>query len=266
MAQETSPAFQLYVKEWRSSRNVMRMSFAERGMYLEMLLEQWESMSLPDSPSSIADIIGGKVGDWTKAWPTLMRCFVSLGDGRIVNLRLEKERDKQHGNKRRQSDRGKAGAESRWHKHASSMAQASPSIASDMLKHDPKMLSDGFPIPIAFPIATADTQASAATPKRGTQHGRIFVHPWQLNQLIDTLGPHASNFGLDEWVFGLSALADSKGLVLEKKEVWGWVQQQLSEEVRRRNLPVAGSAPSLDASLEQMRAEIERQNAAVRRA
>lgn len=107
---------------------------------------------------------------------------------------------------------------------------------------------------------------SAPPTNRGSQHGRIFVHPWQLHALIDTLGPHASNFGLDQWVFSLSALADSKGLILEKKEVWGWVQQQLSDEVRRRGLPIAGAAPSADDNLARMRAEIEQQNALVRRA
>lgn len=107
---------------------------------------------------------------------------------------------------------------------------------------------------------------SAPPPTRGTQHGRIFVHPWQLHELIDTLGPHASKFGLDEWVFGLSAKADASGLVLEKREVWGWVQQQLSEEIRRRGLPVAGADPSENETLAWMREEIARQNAAVRRA
>lgn len=107
---------------------------------------------------------------------------------------------------------------------------------------------------------------SAPPPTHGKQHGRIFVHPWQLHELIDTLGPHAQTFGLDEWVFGLSTVADSKGLVLEKKAVWPWVQQQLSEEIRRRGLPVAGSEPSADDTLQRIRDEIERQNAMVRRA
>lgn len=108
---------------------------------------------------------------------------------------------------------------------------------------------------------------SAPPTTHGKQHGRIFVHPWQLMALIDTLGPHASNFGLDEWVFSLSALADARGLTFpEKKAVWPWVQQQLGDEIRRRKLPIAGSEPSADDSLQRMRDEIERQNAAVRRA
>lgn len=111
------------------------------------------------------------------------------------------------------------------------------------------------------------TASSLSAPtSHGHQRGRIFVHPWQLHALIDTLGPHASAFGLDEWVFSLSALADSKGLVLEKNGVWGWVQSEFTSEIRRRGLPIAGAEPSADESLVRMREEIARQDAMVRRA
>lgn len=90
MPQESLPAFQFYVKEWRSSRAVMRMSFAERGMYLEMLLEQWENLSLPDDPTAVAELIGGAPREWSRAWDVLRRKFITLPDGRIQNIRLER--------------------------------------------------------------------------------------------------------------------------------------------------------------------------------
>lgn len=113
MAHETSPAFQFYVKEWRSSRAVQRMTFAQRGMYLEMLIEQWDKGSLPDDPAACADLLGGTVEEWTAAWPALRRKFVDRrarqrGDDdapiptdhdasrRIINLRLEKVRRELH--------------------------------------------------------------------------------------------------------------------------------------------------------------------------
>lgn len=90
---ETAPAFQFYVREWRSSRAVLRMSFAERGMYLEMLLEQWEKKSLPDNPDECAELIGGTPEEWRAAWPTLRRKFVTDLAGRIYNVRLERVRE-----------------------------------------------------------------------------------------------------------------------------------------------------------------------------
>jgi uncharacterized protein YdaU (DUF1376 family) len=106
---EEAPAFQFYVKEWRSSRTVQRMSYAERGMYMEMLTEQWENLSLPDDPNAVAELLGGTVAEWTAAWPMLRRKFVDRrvrprkgeeiviptthdASRRIVNLRLERVR------------------------------------------------------------------------------------------------------------------------------------------------------------------------------
>jgi hypothetical protein len=101
MAIEQSPAFSFYVKEWRSSRAVQRMTFAQRGMYLEMLLEQWENLSLPDCPLECAHLIGGTDQEWVENWPVLRRKFVDrrakgrpmqgepVAVGRIWNLRLE---------------------------------------------------------------------------------------------------------------------------------------------------------------------------------
>src|SRR5688572_9344285 len=70
------PAFQFYVKEWRSSRAVQRMTFAQRGMYLELLVEQWDKGSVPDCPVAVADLLGGTPDEWMAAWPVLRRKFI----------------------------------------------------------------------------------------------------------------------------------------------------------------------------------------------
>lgn len=109
MAVEEAPAFQFYVKEWRSSRAILRMSFAQRGMYLEMLLEQWENLTLPDDPVDVAGIIGGAVAEWKRAWPVLRRKFVTVAPGRIQNVRLEQERN----SRRRYKSAATVGGEAR---------------------------------------------------------------------------------------------------------------------------------------------------------
>jgi uncharacterized protein YdaU (DUF1376 family) len=148
MALETSPAFQFYVKDWRSSRAVQRMSFAQRGMYLELLLEQWERVVLPDDPDVIADLIGGSAAEWRRAWPVLRRNFVTI-EGGMQNLRLEEARARQQRFREQQSERGKLGAKQRWkdgtaiapprrrqagpHSSSSSLAFASSSASSSAL-------------------------------------------------------------------------------------------------------------------------------------
>ncbi len=96
-----------------------------------------------------------------------------------------------------------------------------------------------------------------APPTRGQQNGRIFIHHWQLQQLISTLGPHADDFRLDVWVDGLSALADSRRLTLPKEDVWPWVQAELRAEIQRRGLPVAVAGPAAGKQTTRLAAAVE---------
>lgn len=235
MAQEASPAFQFYVKEWRSSRSIMRMSMAERGMYLEMLLEQWENLALPDSPDECFQIIGGRLAEWRKAWPVLRRRFVVNDQGTgIFNIRLDFERSKQRSRARRSEDRGKLGAAARWSKSktgeklhepdTASIQQASPNDA-------PSIREDGFPIPIATSIPIA-----IASAPRARQSGRIYLHRWQLENLISTLGPHSDDFGLDDWLERINERIAGQAL---PRDPWKFVQAELHAEIARRGLAVA---------------------------
>lgn len=85
-----------------------------------------------------------------------------------------------------------------------------------------------------------ESEGKPVRPKSsGRQSGRIFLHRWQLDALIDTLGPHAVDFALDEW---LDALSQRAGVL--PKDRWTWVQAELDAEVRRRGLPVATAEPA----------------------
>lgn len=78
---------------------------------------------------------------------------------------------------------------------------------------------------------------SEGKPARGQkQAGRIFLHRWQLDALIDTLGPHAADFGLDGWLDALNANIADKAL---PRDPWKFVQSELHAELQRRGLAVA---------------------------
>jgi hypothetical protein len=91
----------------------------------------------------------------------------------------------------------------------------------------------------------SERKPSAAIPavsRRDRDYGRIFLHAWQQHALIANLGPHADTFELDEWISGLSAIADAQGITFPNKDIrWAWVQAQLHEECQRRGLPIASS-------------------------
>lgn len=67
----------------------------------------------------------------------------------------------------------------------------------------------------------------------------MFLHRWQLDTLIEALGPHAGSFDLDAWVQNLD---QQQTTVVLPAQRWAWVQHQLALEVTRRGLPV-GNEP-----------------------
>lgn len=90
-------SFPFDVKDWRGSRAVQRMSFSERGVYFDMMLEQWDHGPLPDDPQQVADAIASTdthQAEVLAAWPVVRRKFVEVAPGRIQNQRLERARQK----------------------------------------------------------------------------------------------------------------------------------------------------------------------------
>lgn len=228
MARETAPAFQFYVKEWRSSRKVARMAFAVRGMYLEMLLEQWENLTLPDDPGECADLIGGTVEEWTAAWPELRRNFVEAGPGRIKNARLERARAEMRKYKTQQRN----AANTRWEKERARKVLETQDVAhmrrteSADAAHMQRTSTAPDRQWSASASASASATATAGTgeppppdsepetqkppedvkppdpPKRGEdtlpsgrklkaplrEYTRLTIWPWQLDELVKILG------------------------------------------------------------------------------
>src|SRR6185295_6362889 len=153
VASEPSPCFLFYVKDWRSSRKVNGMNYAAQGMYFAMLLEQWESGSVPSSPAEVASLLGGTKTEWTRAWPKLSACFVARKrDGRLVNAKLERVRRDRLKFSKRQAESGLRGAQERWKKHGKP-------IGSPSNRHQSPMAKNG-----SSASASASASASHGTP------------------------------------------------------------------------------------------------------
>src|SRR3990167_2052181 len=105
----TSPAFQWYPKEFLSSSKVIAMTAAERGAYITLLSTQWLDGSLPNDLPVLARLAGIPTKQFIRIWPlNLGRCFTVKG-GRLVNGRLERERQKQVEYRERQALHGAKG-------------------------------------------------------------------------------------------------------------------------------------------------------------
>ena len=241
---ERSPAFQFYPADFLSDPNVAGMSLQERGAYITLICLCWKDGSLPLEDERLARMVGLPLSNWRKLAPIVVGCFTTV-DGRLVHRRLDKERQKQLAFQAEQQVKGKAGAEARWAEHRKRKADGRGHLSA-MAETKPRAAMPG-PMPAdgssVFSLQTSvktqtPTESSSTRPRT---FGRIDLHRWQTEALIASLGPLAADFDLDAWILGLSALADERRLVLDRKTLWPWVQSELRAECERRGLAVAGS-------------------------
>lgn len=107
-----SPAFQFYPADYLSSRTIRRLTLEQRGAWLELICSEWLDGPLENDPVELARIIGVSAKEFRRIWPGLDRCF-DLENGRLVNPRLEREREAQEANRERWQRLGKAGNDAR---------------------------------------------------------------------------------------------------------------------------------------------------------
>jgi len=107
-----APAFQLYAATFFI--DTAEWSVDEVGIYWRLLEAQWCNGSLPDNITRLSRVAGCSPQKFQKAWGQIAIKFTQNGDGRLINLRLEKEREKQRNYRELQAEKGKRGAEKRW--------------------------------------------------------------------------------------------------------------------------------------------------------
>jgi|SRR5262245_23766933 len=125
MAAEKSPAFQFYPRDFLTDVHVVAMSNAERGMYMTLLCHCWLEGSLPADPRVLAKLVNEPLDRFREAWHGAIKvCFStapaelpirsSTGSstgtcGRLVQKRLETERERQVAFREKQARNGRLG-------------------------------------------------------------------------------------------------------------------------------------------------------------
>ena len=125
---EPLPYFKWYWRDFRGNRKVQRMNHVERGLYRDLLDEQWDAGWIPDDITKLADICGCSVEVMTAAWPSIQQCFVPLEDDptKLINPRLERERTASDAKRANLARAGRQGAIA---KQASTNAKQLPANA-----------------------------------------------------------------------------------------------------------------------------------------
>lgn len=245
MAREKSPAYQWYVKDWRSSAATMRMSMSQRGVYREMLDQQWEDGSLPDDAQGVADLIAtsdGQVAEVLEAWPVVRRKFVSREDGTILNARLEQARRawRRFRNEKVKAGKSRAAQGIRDEKgRLQSVTSTSPADVQHESSTSPAPIQPSSVFAFASSSASASTPPPDARSKRPIHSGqRLTVFEWMFDDHCKILGAHTDSFDLSTWYWDLDARMVRDNLVMPPRDGGAWLQAELVAEAQRRGLPI----------------------------
>ncbi len=163
-----SPAFSFYPKDILSDEAAVAMTDEELGIYVRLLCHAWLEGSIPADPARLARMNRRPRRVFDRLWKAIVPCWQPSPDepGRLIQGRLEVEREKQRAYSAKQSARGKHGG--RPVSLLSSMKGESRGKAAgkpdETRKKPAKSLPSPSPSPSPSPITTTDNGVVA--PKR----------------------------------------------------------------------------------------------------
>ena len=89
---EPLPYYKWLWRDWRANRRVQRLHYVAKGLYRELLDEQWCEGFIPPDVETLADICGCPLSVMQEHWTSLQDLFETQEDGRLVNRKLEQQR------------------------------------------------------------------------------------------------------------------------------------------------------------------------------
>ncbi len=117
MAENKAPAYQWYPRDFEADEPVKLMTLEAEGAYRRLLDHQWLHGSIPSEIREIAQLCKNTpVARMKRLWLAIAPCFRSVdGDEtRLQNAKLERIRAESEEYRKKQSAKGKAGAQARW--------------------------------------------------------------------------------------------------------------------------------------------------------
>ena len=116
---ERPPAFQFYPADFLADERVMTMTNQELGCYIKLICYCWREGSIPCDVNKIARLCGENGLAMAELWLSLSPCFTEAvvpdyDEKRLIQKRLEKERQKQAKYRLDREKAGQKGAEVRW--------------------------------------------------------------------------------------------------------------------------------------------------------
>lgn len=85
------PYFKFWPGDWLKSSRTRRMTFEERGVFIDLLAYAWDEGGIPADPHHLARLLQISPRRLAKLWPAIEGAWVRTGDV-LVNPRMEQVR------------------------------------------------------------------------------------------------------------------------------------------------------------------------------
>lgn len=184
--------FPFFAGDWLLSRHVAGMTFAERGLYIQMLAHSWLSGPLPADDKELAKVLGCNPLTLRALLPKVLVCWeerVSSDRGptedrprtgrapteerprSLVSPRLEEERKKATGEREKAVSSGLKGSKVRWGGYSSH---------NHIHSHNHKTLFEGPAAPLRVEQRPHKRGAARARKPRTDDQGLVIQH-WEAS-------------------------------------------------------------------------------------
>lgn len=109
------PAYQWNVVDARGDEIYMLMSYEQRGIFRELLDQQWIEGSIPAKPEHLAGLLKLSPARFAKVWPLIASKFRAQEPDRLVNDRMEAYRRELDAWCAKQAENGRKGGRPKTH-------------------------------------------------------------------------------------------------------------------------------------------------------
>ena len=151
MSEKVDIYMPIFIGDYLKDTN--RLSASEHGAYLLLMFDYWQSGSLPDNDTVLARIACMGEREWDSVKATVMSYF-KMKNGEWHHSRIDRELNAAKAKRKKQSARGKAGANARWNATSNASSNAT-SIPQAM----PKQCQSPSPLPLPSDITITTTES-----------------------------------------------------------------------------------------------------------
>lgn len=184
------PAFQLYAADFYM--DTISWTSEEVGCYFRLLMTEWVNGPIKFNAKYLQNICQISSHKWPKIWQIIAEKFVLNGDGHLINVRLEKTREKHLNYIERQKEPGLRGAEKKrklglypFDKSKGSLDQPlnnSPRVEQALLSSS--SINTNIPKKEHFILPTKEEVNESAIPKIKEDLNKICEHLYETKKFL----------------------------------------------------------------------------------